>query len=119
LVLSYEDGDGDLFLDDVANGPNLIFTAYYFNKSKNVFDAPHLPNPPPNTLDDTLKYSASIIQPNNGYYKGKSIKGDIYVPLNEFRPDDNQKIIKFRGFMQDAKGHNSNWFSSPTITLNF
>ena len=49
----------------------------------------------------------------------KSINGEIYVPMNSFRYDNTEKVIKFRGFMTDSKGHNSNTFSSPTISLGF
>jgi len=114
LMLNYEDGDGDLFLDNSKNGPNLIFTSYYFNKTKNVFDAHFIPG-----TSDTLRYSVTITQPDNGSYKGKSINGEIYVPMNSFRYDNTEKVIKFRGFMTDSKGHNSNTFSSPTISLGF
>jgi hypothetical protein len=114
LVLGYEDGDGDLFVDLVSQGPNLIFTPFFFNTAKGSFDI----EKDPVTLD-TFRITSSIKQPDDGYYKGKSIKGEIYIPLREFRLNDQAKIIKFTGFMIDTKGHKSNLVTSPVYTLNF
>jgi hypothetical protein len=114
LVLSYEDGDGDLFVDLVTQGPNLIFTPYFFNSAKGRFDIEKDP-----ITADTFRITSTIKQPDDGYYKGKSIKGEIYIPLREYRLNDQAKIIKFTGFMIDLKGHRSNTVSSPVYTLNF
>lgn len=114
LMLGYEDGDGDLFVDVVTQGPNLIFTPYFYNTAKGKFDTEIDP-----VTSDTFRITASIKQPDDGYYKGKSIKGDIYLPLREFRLNDQSKIIKFTGFMVDTKGHKSNIVTSPVYTLNF
>src|SRR3954463_10984252 len=37
LVIGYEDGDGDIFRDITAHGPNLIGTFYYLNSVTHKF----------------------------------------------------------------------------------
>jgi hypothetical protein len=114
MVLSYEDGDGDLFVDNFSEGPNLIFTTYIYDEVNNKFVAEI------NTQTlDTARYTNTIKQPDNGYYKGKSIRGEIYIPLGEFRQSRKSKKLKFVGFIIDKKQHKSNVFSSPVYTLNF
>ena len=112
MVLSYEDGDGDIFVDNFNQGPNLVFTTYIWDEEKKVF-AGHYDQ----TINDTVRYTTTIKQPDNGYYKGKSIKGEIHIPLSSFRENKKQNIIKFTGFMTDMGGHKSNVFSSPTFTV--
>lgn len=107
LILRYEDGDGDIFRNSNTDGPNLVYTTYAFNVGSNKFKIDGYPN------------QATIIQPANGYYKGKSIKGDIYVPMRQFRSSDNVKVIKFTAFMVDMKNNKSNTVTSPVYTLNF
>ena len=114
MVLNYEDGDGDLFVDKTSEGPNLIFTPYYYDLASKTYKASFNV-----IINDTTRITMSIKQPDNGYYKGKSIKGQIYVPLLEFRPNDATKIIRFSGFMVDLAGHKSNAVVSPSYTLNF
>ncbi len=106
VVVGYEDGDGNLFVDDYSQGPNLIMTTYYYNSDSAKF------------LKDR-SFSNTVKQPDNGYYKGKSIKGDIYLPLREFRSNNTRKIIKFNIFMKDMKSNVANTVSSPVYTLNF
>lgn len=114
LVISYEDGDGDLFLDNAAQGPNFIFTPYFYNEVTNRFQGIF------NTeTADTHVIASFIMQPDKGYYKGKSIKGEIFIPLTEYRPNDDAKIIKIKGFAIDVKGNKSNIISSPAYTLNY
>ncbi|WP_317896586.1 hypothetical protein [Aurantibacillus circumpalustris] len=114
MSLKYEDGDGDIFLDDNSNGPNVIFTPFFFNTATKKFDF----TKDPITLD-TLRITAFVKQPDDGYYKGKSIKGNIYVPMRQYRTGDSIKIIYLRGLVIDSKGNKSNTVTSPTYTLNF
>jgi hypothetical protein len=114
MILSYEDGDGDLFVDNFSEGPNLIFTTYEYDKPTGSFVAPFNLE-----IQDTVRYTNTIKQPDNGYYKGKAIRGQIFVPLTEFRQNDDVKILKFSGFLLDKKGNKSNMFTSPVFTLNF
>src|SRR3954471_13204554 len=37
VVLSYEDGDGDLFVDNFSDGSNLVLTTYGFDKATGKF----------------------------------------------------------------------------------
>jgi hypothetical protein len=114
IVLGYEDGDGDLFVNSTEDDYNFIFTPYSYKKNLNAFSADfdYLTN-------DTFRIVSKIKQPDNGYYKGKSIRGVIYLPLREFRLNDNVDVIKFVGFMIDMKKNKSNVVSSPVYTLNF
>ena len=114
MSLKYEDGDGDIFLDNSNNGPNVIFTPFYFNTATNKLDVSYYPG-----TTDTLRITASVRQPDNGYYKGKSIKGNIYIPMTQYRPNDNAKIIMLKGFVVDSEGNKSNTVTSPSYTLNF
>jgi len=113
IVLHYQDGDGDLFTDRTTDDNNFLFTPYTINE-EGKFQAFIDP-----ITQDSVRITYSIKQPANGYYKGKSIQGEIYVPLREFRPSDDFKIIKFTGFMQDMRKNRSNVVSSPVYTLNF
>lgn len=116
LILTYEDGDGDIFADEGSDRANLVFTPYYYDEVKKVFRAGF--NADPN-FNDSIRHVYTVKQPDKGYYKGKSIKGEIYVPLTSFRQNNTQRKLKFTGFMVDMKGHQSNIFSSPSYTLNF
>ena len=114
LVLGYEDGDGDIFVDNISQGPNVIFIPFFYNTTTGKFDITKDP-----ITQDTFRITNTIKQPDNSYYKGKSIKGSIYIPLREYRSNDQQKIIKFTGFVTDVKGHKSNVVASPVYTLNY
>ena len=114
MSLKYEDGDGDIFLDNSNNGPNVIFTPFFFNTTTNAFDITIDP-----ITNDTQRVTSTVKQPDDGYYKGKSIKGNIYIPMSEYRPNDNVKVIMFKGFVVDSKGNKSNTVTSPSYTLNF
>lgn len=114
LTLTYIDGDGDLFVTDVkTEGPTVNFTAYYYIPSTGKFQVYRNPLEP---RDTTLIYP-SIKQPADGYYKGKPIKGDITIPIGQFRPNDQTKILYFRGYLMDTDGNQSNIVVTPTFTL--
>lgn len=106
LVYSYEDGDGNLFRDATSDGSNIVISTYEFNSDSNKF----IPG---------INISYVLLQPDNGYYKGKSIQGQISVPMNQYRTSDKIKKIKLDFFMVDMDKHKSNVVSSPTISLNF
>jgi hypothetical protein len=112
MVIGYQDGDGDLFVNSNDDDINIVFTPYAPNND-GKFTA--IFNP---AINDTFRITNKIKQPDNGYYKGKSIKGQIYMPLKEYRTAD-KKILKFVGFMIDMKKNKSNVVTSPTYTLNF
>jgi hypothetical protein len=114
MVIGYEDGDGDLFVNSSSDDLNIIFTPYSYKKDKNAFTADY-----DLLIHDTFRIVNKIKQPDDGYYTGKSIKGVIYMPLREFRISDNVKQVKFVGFMIDMKKHKSNVVTSPVYTLNF
>lgn len=106
LVFGFEDGDGDLFRDNKSDDPNIVFTPYYFYPDSGKFIK-------------GAAFAYVLVQPSEGYYKDKSIKGEIMVPLSQFRPNDLIKNIKFEFFMMDMKNNKSNVVITPTITLNF
>ena len=112
LVIGYEDGDGDIFRDKPSDFPNLISTIYVYDNILNKFNA---------VIDvltkDTVRYSQTITQPEASY-KGKQVKGDIYWPSNEFRPNSQTKIFYYKLFMVYMKNHKSNEITTPTYTVN-
>lgn len=113
MVIGYEDGDGDLFVSSNTEGPTLVFTPYYFNAQTNSLRPYVFPG------GDTFLISQNVSQPADGYYKGRSIKGTITLPMTEFRPDNSYKILQFKGYLLDTKGHKSNVVTSPVYTLTF
>lgn len=115
LTISYEDGDGDLFVSDVTTeGPNVVFSQYIYNETTKKFQV--FKNP---FTNDTTPVFASVKQPADGYYKGKPTKGDITLPLGQFRPNDQTKIFYYRGYLMDTDGNQSNIVTTPTFSLNF
>jgi len=103
--IGYKDWDGDLFRNDNTDGPNTVISTFAFNNDSNKF-----------IFDRAFAYV--ITQPADGYYKGKSIQGDIYIPVSEFRSDTATKKIMFEIFMVDMKGNKSNLLSTPQFTFN-
>lgn len=103
VIFRYNDGDGDLFNNTNKDAPNLVCSIYSFNADSNKFEVNNVPY--------------SILQPANGYYRNKSIYGDLYLPMRQFRPSDKVKIVRFEVFMVDIKKNKSNIITSPTYTL--
>jgi hypothetical protein len=114
LTIGYEDGDGDIFTENSATAPNLFITPYFYDETTNKFQGMIDP-----ITNDTFMISYKVRQPDNGYYRGKSIKGDVIVPMKQFRLDDEQKILKYTVYMVDMAGNTSNQVTSNTYTLNF
>lgn len=106
IVIGYEDGDGNLFVDNNSQGPNIIISTKYFSTDSAKF------------ITDK-NFSNKVKQPDNGYYKGKAIKGEVLLPMSEFRSGKTRKIVKFEIFMIDLSGNKTNVVSSPAYTLNF
>ncbi len=106
LVISYQDGDGNLFADNSSDPSNLVITYMYYN-------------PDSAKMVTHLSEATKVFQPDKGYYKGKSIRGDISYPLAAFRPSDKIKIIQLKIFMVDMAKNKSNIITSPIYTLNF
>ncbi|MDP3556019.1 MAG: hypothetical protein Q8T03_01520 [Bacteroidota bacterium] len=113
LILGYEDGDGDIFRDETTNIPNLIIKFYYYNSGSKKFTGFFDTN-----ISDTFNIAKIIKQPGDGF-KGKPIKGEIYIPMNEFRPADSIKIFKYVIFAVDEAGHNTNIVITPQFTVNY
>jgi hypothetical protein len=114
LVLGYEDGDGDIFRDESTKIPNIIMKFYYFNSGTKKFTGTFDP-----ITQDTTTIAINLKQPPNTDYKGKSIKGEIFIPMGEFRASDTMKIFKFVVFVMDEAGHKSNVVTTPQFTVNY
>jgi hypothetical protein len=116
LVFSYEDGDGDIFRDKGHTIPNLVITNYAKDTVTgkfvidSIYTGPHLPR--------VASYATTVYQPGDGY-KGKSVRGDIIVPYNEFRSGPWIKTFYHAAFIEDEAGNKSNVAYSQTVTLNF
>jgi hypothetical protein len=113
MLLGYEDGDGDIFRQESTKLPNLIMKFYYYNSGTKKFTGFFDTN-----ISDTFNISKIITQPGDGF-KGKAIKGTIYIPMNEFRPADSIKVFKYVIFAVDEAGHNSNVVTTPEFIVNY
>jgi len=103
LTLSYNDYDGDLFAYGTNSKDNIVVKTLAFNLDSNKF-----------IIDNSFSYK--INQPADGYYKDKSIQGNIYIPLGEFRSKEvkaAKQKIKLEVFMIDMKANKSNVVSTP------
>jgi len=119
LVISYEDGDGDIFRESNAKGPNLIGTFYYLNSATQQFTTIK-----DLITNDTARITQTVLQPstlnpNDANYKGKSVRGDMYLPWAPFRSGDSVKIFKYTVFVVDESGNKSNIITTPQFTINF
>jgi hypothetical protein len=114
MVIDYEDGDGDIFKDDTQNGPNIIGTFYYLNSKTGQFHSVK-----DDITKDTMRITQTVIQPKDASYKGKSVRGQIYLPWRPFRTGDSVKIFKYTIFVVDQAGNKSNTLTTPTFTITF
>jgi hypothetical protein len=115
LVIGYEDGDGDIFRDASTHGPNLVGTFYYLNSATNkftpIFDI---------ITQDTARITQTVLQPNpDASYKGKAVRGEMYLPWNPFRSGDSVKVFKYTLFIVDEAGNKSNVITTPEFSINF
>lgn len=113
LVIGFEDGDGDLFRDK-ASEANLIMTVYTYDAIRKAFviDSVKITN-----TEKGPSTGFTVVQPAGGYYKGKSVQGEIGLPLADFRSSGAVTILKFEVFMIDMKNHKTNVVTSPVYTL--
>jgi hypothetical protein len=114
MVLKYEDGNGDIFLANNTQGPNVIGTFYYKNSATGKFTAIK-----DQITNDTARITQTIIQPKDASYKGKSIRGEIYLPMSPFRSGDSVKVFKYTFFVIDEAGNKSNLVTTPELTVSF
>lgn len=114
MTIGYEDGDGDLFMPTVSDGPNVVGTFYYYNSGSKQFVGIKDP-----ITKDTARITQTVAQPEETNYKGKPIKGQIFLPWDPFRSGDSVKIFKYTLYMVDQAGHKSNIITTPTYTINF
>jgi hypothetical protein len=116
LYFSYEDGDGDIFRDKDHAVPNLVITNYYKDSitGKFLIDSIYTGQ----NLPRVASFATTIYQPGDGY-KGKSVRGNITVPYNEFRSGPWIKTFYHTAFIEDEAGNKSNLAYSQTVTVNF
>jgi hypothetical protein len=114
MIISYSDGDGDIFRESPINGPNIIGTFYYLNSSTKEFTAIK-----DIITNDTARITQTVVKPRDVIYKGKSVSGRIYLPWSPFRSGDSVKVFKYNLFVVDEAGHQSNLIQTPTFTINF
>ncbi len=114
MRISYEDGDGDIFRDVTSHGPNLIGTFYYLNSVTHQFTGIK-----DFITNDTARITQTVVQPVDASYKGKSVKGEIYLPWRPFRSGDSVKVFKYTLFIVDEAGNKSNIVTTPSFTITF
>lgn len=114
MVIGYEDGDGDIFRESNVKGPNIIGTFYYLNSATQKFTAIM-----DEITQDTMRITQTVLQPSEMNYKGRSVKGDMYIPWSPFRSGDSVKIFKYSFFIVDDSGNKSNVLTTPQYTINF
>jgi len=114
MVIGYEDGDGDIFRDVTLHGPNIVGTFYYLNSATKQFTGIK-----DFITNDTARITQTVVQPKDASYKGKSVKGKIYLPWSPFRSGDSVKIFKYTLFVVDESGNKSNIITTPNFTINF
>ncbi|MCW3075447.1 MAG: hypothetical protein JWO32_56 [Bacteroidetes bacterium] len=114
LTIGYEDGDGDIFRENNSKGPNFIGTFYYLNSATHVFTTVK-----DIITNDTARFTQTILQPAETSYKGKAVKGEMFIPWQEFRKGDSIKIFMYKIFMIDDAGNKSNVLTTPVYTINF
>lgn len=114
MVIGYEDGDGDIFRDNNVNGPNLVGTFYYLNSATNQFTSVK-----DIITNDTMRITQTILQPVDGNYKGKAVKGEMFIPWNPFRTGDSVKVFKYTLYIVDEAGNKSNVITTPSFTIDF
>jgi hypothetical protein len=119
MVIGYEDGDGDIFRDENANGPNIIGTYYYLNSATQQF-MPIMDI----ITQDTFRITQTVVQPiviskDFPSYRNKSVKGEMFIPWSPFRSGDSVKVFKYTVFVVDESGNKSNVVTTPSFTVNF
>ena len=112
-IIGYEDGDGDLFLNKTTDGPNIVGTFYYLNSATGKFTGISDP-----ITGDTARVTQTVLQPKGASYKGKSVQGEIFLPLAPFRSGDSVKVFKYTFVMQDEAGHKTNTITTPELKAN-
>ncbi len=114
MVLGYQDGDGNIFRENNLKGPNLIGTFYYLNSATQKFTAIK-----DIITNDTARITQTVLQPKDASYKGKAVKGQMYIPWNPFRSGDSVKVFKYTLFVVDDAGNKSNVITTPVFTIDF
>ncbi len=115
IVIGYEDGDGDIFRNNDHALANLIIISYHKDSISGNFYQDST-RPAPTEPKIAISYATTVYQPGAGY-KGKSVKGEIIIPYDQFRLNRAIKVIKHVIYVVDEAGNKSNVITSPIYTL--
>lgn len=111
LVITFSDGDGDIGKAQEDPTKNLFITFQYFNTTTQNFMSYYN-----NFLNDTVRMDYTIRKPKDNY-DGKPISGEVAVRLNEYRPDNTYKRIRYVMYLVDNSGNKSNVLTTPELLV--
>lgn len=109
LVLTFNDGDGDIGKEQEDQTKNMFLTPYFFDPLIGKFRANYS-----NSNNDTVRVSYTIRKPKDEY-SGKPISGEVSVRINEYRADTTQKRLKYVVYIVDNASHKSNVLTTPEL----
>jgi hypothetical protein len=123
LTINYTDGDGDIFAEKDTKENN--FFAWFYYKDTDGSFKPALwplviPDPPnPDIIiynERPLAYT--VIRPSE-LSKDQPIKGQITITLVGWRSDSKYKNFKYKIYMIDQKGNQTEEIMTPEIVVPF
>jgi len=117
LTISYSDGDGDIFVEKGTKEPN--FFAWFYYKNENGEFVPFLERVSPiDTAMMSIPKIATLERPSE-LSKNQPIKGQIRIHMITWRGDSKIKNFKYKMYMVDQKGNQSEEVMTPEIVVNF
>lgn len=123
-LFKFLDGDGDLFRNQVGDGPNFVSNFFYLDSVTKQFipfvTIKKLVEPGKTDtviFRDTFGISQTVVNPKDISFKDQSINGTILVPSKEYRPSNRIKTFFYTYYIIDRAGNKSNKVTTPTITV--
>ncbi|MGE0567628.1 MAG: hypothetical protein AB7O73_06740 [Bacteroidia bacterium] len=123
LTINYEDGDGNIFAEEEVKDYN--FYAWYEYKDGTGKFVPGLwplviPNPPkPDTTIYSERPLAYTVYRPSELSVDQSIKGQITITLVGWRADVSHKNIRYRIYMIDQSGNQTEEITTPDLVIPF
>ncbi len=123
LTINYTDGDGDIFAEEDVKDPN-FFAWFYFKDTDGEFKPAlwplAIPNPPkPDTIIYNNRPLSYTIERPSELSKDQPIKGRITITMVGWRSDSKYKNFKYKIYMIDQKGNQTEEIFTPEIITPF